>query len=35
MDYWDNMINHLPHSDSITSHQMSGPTAVLMDINDK
>ena len=30
MDYWDDMINHLPHSDSITGHQMSGPTAALV-----
>ncbi len=30
MDYWDDMINHLPHSDSITGQQMSGPTAALV-----
>lgn len=29
MNYWDDMINHLPHSDSITGHQMFGPTAAL------
>lgn len=29
MNYWDDMINRLPHSDSITGRQMSGPTAAL------